>query len=272
MDWQRAISRNRDALLRIMAALFALAGLTAHLGAPVSCLPHKDGALSFGRGATLMSRHLHSTILRILRPAESAVRRLIMIAARGLNFGDSLLNFSNASGFKAQGWIELRKLSSKFSTRVPSFCLFDPLKRVAPFAEHADDDADFWNPEDKEAEDETAFIRTFPRISVPGLYNPVFTPPTLKHPDGLINARHLICRLLALKSALDNLPRHARRLARWQAKRNLLRQQFPFRPLRLSPFRPGLPPGFRIRQREEVDDILKECQGLVMDLLAIDSS
>jgi hypothetical protein len=31
MDWQLAITRNREALLRIVAALFALAGLTSPL-------------------------------------------------------------------------------------------------------------------------------------------------------------------------------------------------------------------------------------------------
>jgi hypothetical protein len=238
MDWQLAIHRNRDALLRIIAALVVLAGLA--------------------EGRAVISRHLHSAILRILRPAESAVRRLIMIAARGINFGDSLPNSSGVAGSKAEWWKELNKLSPKFST--PSFNLIDPLKRFAPSANDADDEIHA----DEESEDDTAFIRTLPRISVPGVADPVFITKT-QLPDGMINARHLADRLTALKNALDNLQGQARRLARWQARRNHLRQQFPLRPLRLSPIRPGLPPGHLVRQPHEVHEILSECHGLVLD-------
>ncbi len=41
------------------------------------------------------------------------------------------------------------------------------------------------------------------------------TPP----PDGLVNAERLSRRLQALKLALDDLPRQARRLARWRVRR-----------------------------------------------------
>ena len=64
MDWNAAIEKNREALKRILAALVAMAGLA-------------------GGGSTL-PRHLHRAVLRLLRPAESAVRRLVIVAARGL--------------------------------------------------------------------------------------------------------------------------------------------------------------------------------------------
>ncbi len=64
INWDRAIARNREALPRILAALFAMAGLAG--GEAVATLP----------------RHLRNHILRLLRAAESAVRRLIIIAAR----------------------------------------------------------------------------------------------------------------------------------------------------------------------------------------------
>ena len=63
MDWARAIERNSEALKGIVETLFAMLGL-----APVVRLP----------------RSVHSAVLRVLRPAESAMRRLIVIAARGL--------------------------------------------------------------------------------------------------------------------------------------------------------------------------------------------
>jgi len=63
MDWDLAIKHNSDALQGIIAALFIMLG-----DATVSRLP----------------RPVYYAVLRVLRPAESAVRRLIVIAARGL--------------------------------------------------------------------------------------------------------------------------------------------------------------------------------------------
>ena len=63
MDWDLAIKRNSEALQGIIAALFAMLG-----DVTVARIPQP----------------LHRAVLRILRPAESAVRRLIVIAARGL--------------------------------------------------------------------------------------------------------------------------------------------------------------------------------------------
>src|SRR4051794_40346480 len=66
MDWARAIEINQTALSRIVAALIAMVGFQA------------EGALR------RLPRPLYRAALRVLRPAESAVRRLIVIAARGL--------------------------------------------------------------------------------------------------------------------------------------------------------------------------------------------
>ena len=65
MDWNAAIENNREALKRVLAMLVAMAGL--------------DG----GRPTTL-PRHLHRAVLSLLRPAEAAARRLIIVAARGI--------------------------------------------------------------------------------------------------------------------------------------------------------------------------------------------
>jgi hypothetical protein len=77
--------------------------------------------------------------------------------------------------------------------------------------------------------------------------------------DDPIGCAALRRRLRALKEALDNLPRHARRLARWRAKRDLLRQSAVIKPGRLSPFRPGFAPGYHRGEREEIDVILGDC-------------
>ena len=66
MDWDLAIKRNSEALKGIIETLFALLGLDG-----------TDAALR-------IPRSLHSAVLAVLRPAESAVRRLIVIAARNV--------------------------------------------------------------------------------------------------------------------------------------------------------------------------------------------
>src|SRR3954467_10877202 len=66
MDWTYAIERHRQPLLGIVATLYAMIGLT-------------DGGK-----VERLSRPLYRAVLAVLRPAESAVRRLIVVAARGL--------------------------------------------------------------------------------------------------------------------------------------------------------------------------------------------
>lgn len=221
MDWTLAISRNREALLRIIAALFNYAGLAN--GVAFSVLP----------------RHVYRTFLRFLRPAESAVRRLIIIAARGL-----MLNPVPArvvpGGFALIGGAP-RKLA---------FPLIDPLKRFLPDTPFAKKEAP-------------------PRISVPGLFDPVFIAPLILSSEDPVNATNLSQRLAALNRALENLAAQARRLARWQARRDLaLQKNVPCKPRRITPFRPGSPPGARLRRNHEVDHILRECHALVLDMLA----
>jgi hypothetical protein len=239
MDWQLAISRNREALTRIIAALFALAGLVE------------------GKAVDVLPRHIYRTILCVLRPAESAVRRLIIIAARGLVLAPRCVRGAPVNIIARAG-----------AAQSPAFCLIDPLKRFVPSVstiEVEDDDVDRVDYEDNaEGHDHPSL----PRISVPGYFDPVFTPPPDPSSRDFINARHLGRRLNALKLALDNLPKQARRLARWLARRKLIRNQFPLRRGRSSPFRPGSPPGQRRRHTHEVHAVLRECHALMLDALA----
>ena len=64
MDENAPIDKNREALKRILATLVGMAAMA-------------------GGGSTL-PRHLYRAILRLLRPAESAARRLIIAAAQGI--------------------------------------------------------------------------------------------------------------------------------------------------------------------------------------------
>ena len=94
---------------------------------------------------------------------------------------------------------------------------------------------------------------------------PVVEPPA--PPDGLVGAARLTRRLQAVKLALDDLPRQARRLARWRVRRENAQS-----PKFKSPLRPGRPPGHRRKAVHEVDAVLAECHGLACDAMRPDTS
>jgi hypothetical protein len=221
-DWARAIERNSEALRGVVAVLFAMLGEVT-----VQRLPHS----------------LHRGILRILRPAESALRRLIVIAALGLVVKPVAPRTFPTGPIKKGG------LSR------PVFRLFDPRK---VFTDHAN-----------------AATRALPRITIFG-YDPRVAAiwaaqrrsnPAALSDDGLVNAQRLIRRFQALKAALDNLPRQAKRLVRARMRReNIPSLKFK------SPLRPGPPPGHRRKKLHEIDEILAECHGLARDALKLDTT
>jgi hypothetical protein len=227
MDWALAIKRNSEALKGIVAALFALLGL--------------DGTALRIR----IPHAVHRAVLRVLQPAESAVRRLVVIAARGL-----VVKAVPARPLPAGPII------GKGGPSRCSFRLFDPRKRLV-----------VQNPE--------AAPRLLPRLHVFGgdprvaalwaaPQRNVAPPPSA---DGLVSAEPLGRRLQALKAALDDLPRQARRLARWRVRReNVPSLKFK------SPLRPGPPPGHRRKKLHEIDEVLAECHGLACDALKPDTS
>jgi hypothetical protein len=232
LDWARAIERNRDALTSIVAALFAMLGL-------------QDGG-TLGR----IERELHRSVLRVLRPAESAVRRLIVIAARGLVL----------KPVPSRPWQKGRVIKQG-STPCLSFPLFDTRKRF-----------DFNRP------------RRIPDHRRPRIWVFDDTPPNVrvfrpedfgrsvpeKEEDAQIDAARLGRRLMAIKLALEDLPRQAKRLVRLKARREALQQQG--RAAFISPMRHGRPPGYRKKPRHEVDEVLIECHGLARDVERLDTS
>ncbi len=259
MDWALAIDCNRAALQRIVAALFAMAGLA--------------GLAEGGNTATLPNP-IYRAILRILRPAESATRRLVVILARGLTV--SLLPLRTktaksapASAFVRNGvgtgiWIPPSAVvqpgtpiaaaatagNTTAPRSVPAFALIDPLKAFGSAG---------WHGPAKNG---------MPRICTPGYSDPFPIAQRVPSVDDTVNAERLCRRLHALRRALENLPGQAKRLARWQARQDRDRTlgtgpgTTRRRPLRLSPFRPGWPPGHRARPIHEVDAILRECHTL----------
>ncbi|WP_353645239.1 hypothetical protein [Mesorhizobium sp. WSM2239] len=228
MDWNAAIEKNREALKRILATLVAMAALAG--------------------GATL-PRHLHRAVLRLLRPAEAAARRLIIVTARGLVVALPQAR-PRKPKLKSLTWRDAGRAgvpapSENLAPRALPLPLLDPLPRWGRRARPA--------------------ASGVPRISVPGFTRLFRVRP--QSPDDPIDATRLASRLEALASALDDLPGQARRFARWRARRDAAGAQarqgrHAGRARRLWPLRPGRPPGGRRRPVHEVHEVLNVVHGL----------
>jgi hypothetical protein len=185
-----------------------------------------------------------------LRPAESALRRLIVDAARGVVVAPA------ASRPKSAGRVKTRK----GGTSRPSFQLFDPQTRIV------------------------LPLRRTPRRAVPRIHmfnadsefitiGPPLRPAKASAParaksaDGMVNAARVIRRLEALDAALTDLPRQARRLVRWR-----MREEKSENPSFKNPLRPGRPPGYRRRAVHLVDELLSECDWLALRAAMADTS
>ncbi|MFO0992474.1 MAG: hypothetical protein U1E67_11135 [Hyphomicrobiales bacterium] len=236
MNWELAIESKRVPLLGVVLALFAEIGLAE------------------GVSIDRIAKPLHRFILSRLRSAESAVRRLTVAAARDIVLehkprrpASGKPKTSSADKTEAEGEAKPER------KRRPLFNLFDALRRQG---------RRFRKKKRHSPEPRISVIDYDPRI--PESLRAHFMAPVPAAPvveakvdDGMVSARHLVRRLLAVLDAVQDIPRHAMRLARWDAK--------PFderRPERSGPLRSGRPPGYRQRNIHEVDQILKDCDWL----------
>ena len=299
MSGSVAIETNRVALVRIVASLVAMAGVRP-----------------------TVTRHVWRAILSLLRPAESAARRLIIAAARGIavpppkprkpaprfkpapltarplvqpadreaflrRFGIAVTGTPAASGtahlpLDGGGIADLSAVAQRAKAegdgggiiaapRSPAFPLFDPPRRLrlSPARRYVP-------------------AHAAPRIMFPGITRPhrLPPPPPPPLPDDLVGAAGIARRLGALAAALDDLPRQARRFARWQARLEARRSQEretcaaaqPRRFRRTSPLRGGPPYGGRLavwdptvphgKHIREVDIILAHAHALADYALA----
>ncbi len=230
-NWDLAIKHNSEALKGIIETLFAMLGLVGD--AAVSRIP----------------KSLHSAVSSVLRPAESAVRRLIVIAARGVVVKVA------PSRPMSKG----HKITSKGGgSRLPSFKLYDTRKYFPELSQRRVRYAKY-PPRVLFLGPDSRLDDLWPRPS------PVAAPAP--PPDGLVNAERLSRRLHALKSALEDLPRQARRMARWRLRREAIKT-----PVFRSPLRPGPPPGRRKRHIHPIDEILADCHGLAWEAEKPDTS
>jgi hypothetical protein len=234
-NWEGAIDRNLDALVSVLRQLFALAGVS--WARPV---------------VDTLPRYLRFRILAILRPAEFAARRLIAMAACKLPLDvgpirpcgsivpSSPLGGDDRKACEHSAPAEVGEEASEGASaepRIPPFALFDPFK---PFGEP-------WLTEAEIA-----------ALGTPTMPDP-FAPYLL--PGEPVDARALCLRIAALRNALADFDGHALRLARWRARR----AAGTGRPVRLSPFRPGRPPGWVKNPKTEIEELLQEVHFLGLD-------
>jgi hypothetical protein len=222
MDWQMVIEGNGNALRRILAMLAAMAAAAGE----TRTLPH----------------HLHRFILTVLRPAEAAARRLVIVVARDLVVALPTPPRRRKPGPDLAAHAALRRLGiavvlapgapvpapprRRTGASARDLSLVDPLgqpfRRSRPFA----------------------LTRAVPRIWCPGITEP--SPvPRRPGPGDPVDATRLCRRLAVLAAALDDLPRQALRFARWMARCERARARG--KHVRWSPLRPGSVPGVRRR-------------------------
>lgn len=216
MDWTLAVDRNRKALLRFVAALFAIAGWV-------------EG----GASPAVMPRHVRSRILRALRPTESCVRRLIFVVAFLLRQQGVVF-----VGYKKRTAPSAPVSRGSGGRRAPVFPLFDKRKHFGPHGRRYAKGAG-------------------PRMTLIGVDEPDYPDePDEAAPDDLMDAESLLRRLAAVKAALEDLPKQARRLMR--------RKEWRETGFVKLPMRAGKPPGYRARGNRPIDVLLNDCHLLAL--------
>jgi hypothetical protein len=182
MSLPLAIGRNRDELIRIVAALFAAAGFA---GDP---------------GPARLQRTVHQAIVAILLAAESAVRRLIVAVAHGLV----------ATPAVARPAPKNLVIGGKVQERM-AFRLFDPQPRLDARCRRR---SLTLRPEPRIHFVGAAFEPVAPLFRA----GHVIPAEVVAEPDATVSALPLRLRLAAINRALGDLRAQARRYARWRDK------------------------------------------------------
>jgi hypothetical protein len=218
------IEHTRLALLRILAGLVAMAGLSS------------EGRAG-DENRRSISRRLRNAVLRLLRPAESAARRLVVAMARGLE-----VTLAPPRAGKPQHSRKRRQFEPVMPPETAA-----PKQAARACLPLFDRDRRF-------------FVRPrtsrtgVPRISFCVSRQPIPRKPA---PDDVLGAARLISRFDALSATLADLPKQALRLARWQARQSKRRAAGDrSRSALRQPLRFGRPPGTLRRSRHEAQDIL----------------
>ena len=231
MNWTLAIEHNQAVLLRNVAWLFTWL------------------KLDVGESVETMPRLKRLTVLFVLRPSESAFRRILFVAVfvRGILI-PSLKNRPARAGRIAQKTVietrAARPLPFKLFDTRKNFDLYPDrpkyLRGPGPWI------TDLWS--DDPIYDRSALYAHQERMNQP--------------PAEDVSAKAFCLRMNALMAALNDLDGQAVRMAKLLARIKTQKTEVGKFPLRVM--RPGLPPGYRQRQKHEVDAVLTECHRLAL--------
>lgn len=252
MDWDRVIERQGNGLRQVLATLVAMAGLGAGPGegvAPALTLPHR----------------LYRAVLCLLRPAEAAARRLIIIAAHGLIVTLPPPRSPKSTPKRKSIYVRpgqgtgvvvpwgVRMPDARPRSRLVNLPLFDPPWRNFIQRRHCSSS--------------TPRLSSFDSAPFGSPARPSLAARGRRDSSGRIDATRLGQRLDALRRALDNLPKQALRFARWKARRAAGLSR------RISPLRLGR--AYALRRtgpRRQVDDILADTHYFARAALSPDTS
>ncbi len=181
-----------------------------------------------------LPRALQTKVRRLLRPTEAALRRLIVIMAADVKVK-----------LRARRLMPTGFVISASKSGIRRFKLVDVRKQFRANAAASD-----------EGGPRVHFFGAAPLI-------PSFPPPEKVVRRDAVQVTSQLCqRFAAVKLALENLPREAKRLAHWRLRRTSMKN-----PKFTSPLRPGKPPGHRQVPSLPVDHILQTLHGLAFDVL-----
>ena len=205
-DYPLAIAVNRKALLRKVTELFAMLG---------------DG--------DRVPRHLCLAVLALLRPLESAARRLIQVAAQEISVGSPAPRAAPSTAI----------VRGSDGERVPAFPMFDRRLDVDPKEKRVPGHGP--NVRWLDDTEDAPCVADAPRA------------------DDMVSISALMKRLKALRKALEDIPAHAGRLARVLASGKSKWKRV---------MRPGRPPGHVAGGKRDVDILLADCHELALMALA----
>jgi len=240
MIWstERKAEFYRRALLRLVVGLYALAEVVPE-----------------GDGQTFVTRRVRNGIFRVLRPAESAARRLIFNETRRMEevayVPPPARDKSKRTGTGQTG------SGKKRGRRKPRFRLIDPRKFLAELYPNRRTRRRRAAGKPSTEPKLLARIAGFDGQPDCAIWS---EPQPEVSPDDPVDATRMLRRMEALKLALEDVPTQAQRMLREIAKRKAA----PPGPASVPPLRYGLPPGFCKRGDHEVFEILSECHKLAI--------
>jgi hypothetical protein len=207
-EYDRAILREERKLYKVFLSLSAMADLYTE-----------------GRIAVPLPRATRNAILRLLRPAEAALCRLIVLVMHKMFACEGRAAPSWPQAGFGQGRLDA------LARRMPSFPAGRSLlglKFLKPSRRSS-----LLGPRAVQSFDSTSAPFLMRRLRNAGVPSPRFparhapSASSKQSPDEPVSARALFKRLNALRHALQTLPHQARRLARWQARLRFMAKRLP---------------------------------------------